>query len=210
MTRKNHEWTDEERVIVRRDYRHTHASRDEIARRLGVSPYGVAGQIANMGLAKSSDRHPWNPPRPRASETWEDERLRDLAHTYCPRKVAQLMHRTLNSVVVRMKRLGIFRRYRDGWYTKKDVCELLGVDHKWVQARINNGSLIASYHDPESPPAKNGSGCWQIREKDLSDFICTYPQDLIGRNIDLIHIVFLLTERSNGNRKKKMVMELNV
>ena len=120
---RNHKWTDDERDIIRRDYKHTHKSRQELAVRLGVTEYGVAGQISIMGIAKSDDRHPWNDPR-------EEEKLAKLIPQYCPRRIARMMHRSLNSVVVKAKRINAHRRYREGWFVKREVCEILGHDHK--------------------------------------------------------------------------------
>ena len=189
--RTNHRWTDEERDIVRRDYHYTSASAQEIADRLSrmtgehITEYAVKGQISAMGIAKRSDRRSWTPE--------EDELLRELAHQYCPRRIKRIMHRSLNSVVVRMKRLHLSRRVRDGWYTKREVCEILGMDHKWVQRRIDSGALKAEPHDPEAPlPKKNGGSCWHITEKDLAKFIVHHPQELNGRNVDLIIVVDLL------------------
>ena len=101
------------------------------------------------------------------------------------------MKRSINSVVVRMTRLGISRRYRDGWYTKQDVCAILGKDHKWVQERIDRGQLRAARHHGRRPNAKGG-GAWHIEERDLKAFIRRYPQDLEGRNVDLTTIVAIL------------------
>lgn len=178
-----HCWTDEERDIIRRDYRQTHASRNEIARRLGVTENAVTGQIAKMGIAKRSDRHPWTPE--------EDEKLADFIHRYCPSTVAHKMGRGINSVVVRSKRLGHHRRVRDGWFIKLEVCEILGKDHKWLQKRIDSGQLKATWHT-EVKPQQKGGACWHIDEGDLIAFIRRYPQDLTGRNVDLITIVDLL------------------
>jgi DNA-binding CsgD family transcriptional regulator len=183
-----HRWTDEEREIVRRDYTGTHQSKRDIAARLGVTQNAVAGQIMNMGLGNRSDRDrckPW-------SEK-EDEQLRELLGKYAPRTVAEKMVRSLNSVVMRGKRLGISRRCRDGWYTKKECCEILGMDHKWVQRRIDDGALKATWHYG-TKPNKNGLQAWHIEEADLIAFIKKYPQDLNGRNVDLIQIVGLLTQ----------------
>jgi len=188
LGRTNHLWKDEERDIIRRDYQHTHASRDRLAQRLGVPPYAVAGQISAMGIAKRNGRRPWT--------AEEDEKLRELAQKFCPRRVQKIMHRSLNSVVLRMKRLKIYRRYRNGWYTKREVCEILGVDHKWVQARINSGALKAAPHDPHTPPQKYGSGCWHITEESLREFICRYPEELNGKNTDLMIVVDLLTGKN--------------
>jgi len=178
-----HNWTDEEREIVRRDYRHTHACRREIASKLGVTENAVAGQIARMGIGKRSDRRYWI--------DREDEILIRDATRYSPRQIARRLHRSINSVVVRMKRLKLSRRVRDGWYTKRDACEILGVDHKRVQRWIDNGMLKAHYHNG-SKPQQNGSACWHIWESDLARFIRHYPQDLNGRNVDLIQVVDIL------------------
>ena len=185
----NHKWTDEERLIVRRDYAQTHASRRAIASKLGVTECAVAGQIALMGIAKRTDRHPWT--------AKEDGRLRNLIHQYAAITVARMMHRSHNSVVVKAKRLGIHLRFRDGWYTKIEVCEILGVDHKWVQHRIDSGALKATWHNGRKPSQK-GMAMWHIDENDLKAFIRRYPQDLNGRNVDLMMIVDILAGVENG------------
>lgn len=187
--RNNHKWTAEEREIVRRDYRHTIASRQELATRLGVSPFGIAGQVATMGIARRDDRRPWSPK--------EKEVLAELIHRYCPRRVAKLMHRSLNSVVVKSKRLGESRLIRDGWFTKAEVCQILGMGHKWVQRRIDSGSLVASYHS-EHGPSQNGGCTWHIEEKALKDFLRRYPEELNGRNVDLIMVVDILAGITNN------------
>ena len=181
--RQNHNWSDEERDIIRRDYKHTHKSRRELAARLGVTEYGVAGQISNMGIAKSDDRRLWTPQ--------EKEKLARLIPQYCPRRIARMMHRSLNSVVVMAKRINAPRRYREGWYTKREVCEILAHDHKWVQARIDSGALEATYHY-EQRPTQKGMSAWHIEEADLVQFIRKHPQELVGCNIDIIMIVELL------------------
>ncbi|MBA7675733.1 hypothetical protein ES703_83970 [subsurface metagenome] len=169
--RQNHKWNDDERDIIRRDYKHTHRSRQELAARLGVTDFAVAGQISTMGIAKSDDRRQWSPE--------EKERL------------ARMMHRSLNSVVVMSKRINVSRLIREGWYTKREVCEILAHDHKWVQTRIDSGALKATYHY-EHRPTQKGMSAWHIDEHDLVLYIRKYPQDLVGCNIDIIMIVELL------------------
>jgi len=181
--RQNHKWTDDERDIIRRDYQHTHKSRQELAARLGVTEFGVAGQISNMGIAKSDDRRQWTPQ--------EKERLAKLIPRYCSRRIARMMHRSLNSVVVMSNRIHVSRLIREGWFTKREACEILAHDHKWVQARIDSGALKATYHYEERPTQK-GMSAWHIEEADLVQFIRKYPQELVGCNIDIIMIVELL------------------
>ncbi len=194
--RKNHAWTDEERAIIRRDYKHTREScrqlADYLSQLIGVeiTEFAVRGQISIMGIAKSDDRHPWNPK--------EDEKLRELIPSFNPRIVARKMHRSINSIVVRSKRLNISRRCRNGWFTKKEVMEILGHDHKWVQRRIDSGALKASYHYDLRPTQKGGSA-WHIDEHDLKAFIRRYPEEMVGCNIDIITIVDILAGVAPNN-----------
>lgn len=181
--RKNHIWTESEKDTIRSDYKHTRESVIELADRLGVTENAVKGQIAIMGIAKSDDRRPWSPE--------EKERLAKLMHQYCPRRVARMMHRSINSVVVMSKRLNISRHYRTGWFTKREVCEILGHDHRWVQRRIDSGALKATYHY-ERRPEKTGMSAWHIAEADLEMFIRKYPEELVGCNLDIMMIVELL------------------
>ena len=196
---KNHKWTDEERAIIRRDYKHTRKSRRQIADYLTqltndrITECGVAGQIAIMGIAKSTDRHPWSPE--------EEEKLRELMPTFNPRVVARKMHRSINSVVVKSKRLSVSRRSRNGWFTKKEIMEILGHDHKWVQRRIDSGALEATYHYDHRPTQKGGSA-WHITEKALENFIKTYPEELVGCNIDIITIVDILSGVNSSHEER--------
>ena len=184
MRKTNHEWTDEEREIVRRDYRQTCASRRELANRLGVTEPSVAYQIAKMGLAKRSDRRPWTPE--------ENSRLLDLIEKKSPVQIAKSMSRTMNAVVIQAKRLNASRRNRTGWYTMSEVCEILGMDHHWVGRRIENGSLQATRQNGGTPEDNPGR-IWRIEEKDLRKFIRRHPHELNGRNVDLVQLVNILS-----------------
>jgi len=178
-----HKWTDDDREIVRRDYKGTHASAREIGQRLGVSEFAVRGQVYAMGLAKITDRKSWNPE--------QDDQLRELLPRYAARTVAIMMHRSLNSVVLRAKRIGLHRRTHDGWFTKKEVSEILGMGHHWVQRRIDSGILKATYHHGHRP-SQYGFAMWHITAEDLRAFIRRYPDELNGRNVDMVQIVDIL------------------
>ena len=177
----NHRWTEDERDFIRREYQGTHASRAAIAGRLNVSPYAVAGQITKMGIAKRSDRRAWTD-----EQDWQ---LHDLAPQLNPAQIAKRLKRSINSVTLRMKRLGIDRKTHDGWFTLREVANILGKDHKWIRRRIENGALPARRHHT---PTNDERHMWHINEKDLAIFIRRYPQDLDGRNIDLILVVDLI------------------
>jgi hypothetical protein len=180
---RKHRWSGEEQAIVVRDYNHTRESIKLLAAKLGVTYFAVRGQIAILGLARDG-RKPWSPQ--------EDKRLGGLIPKYAPITVAKRMGRSVNSVVVRSKRLGIMRRYRDGWYTKMEVCRILGVDHHWIQSRIDSGALKASYHFPDHKPCQKGMSCWHIKDADLRKYIVSYCGELNGRHVDVISLVDIL------------------
>lgn len=186
-----HSWTEEERNIVRRDYTHTRQSAIDIGLKLGVTGCAVKGQVSMMGLGANDNRHPWTPE--------EEVKLEKYLRRWGPRMVAHKMHRSINSVVIKAKRLHISRRCRDGWFTKRDICEILGVDHKWVQVRIDSGAIKAYYHYG-TKPAKLGMSAWHIEEADLKEFIRRYPQELIARNLDIIMVVDILAGVINGQK----------
>ena len=178
----HHKWTEEERDHVRNNYQGTHRSRDAIAATLNVSTFAVAGQIAKMGIAKSSDRRPWT------SE--EEDKLRELVPEHSPVRIAKKMRRSVNAITVRIKRLGLHRRDHTGWFTMREVCDIVGKDHKWVRRRIESGTLRAERHT--ATEAQADKLMWHIKARNLRDFLRRYPQDLDGRNVDLITVVDLL------------------
>ena len=180
----HHKWTEEDRDIVRREYTGTHRSRHQIAVRIGVTDCAVTGQITKMGLAKITDRRPWT--------REEEQRLTELIGRERLPKIAKIMKRTINAVAVRAKKIHAMRRDRNGWYTKKEVCEILGMEHKWVQKRIDNGSLRATRNNEEQEHRQNSGACWRIDQRDLKEFIRRHPQELNGRNVNLCQVVEIL------------------
>lgn len=185
-----HIWTEEDDMILRRDYRNDKASALEIARRLSrpgdiVTEKAVKRRAYFLGLARKNDnkRKPWTPE--------EDALLEDLVRRYSLQEVARRLRRSLNSVKVRAVRLGLNVRAGREWYTKSDVCAILGVDGKWLQRRIESGALKATWHHGHEPK-QGGSAAWRITPEDLREYIRTYAHELQGRNVDLIVIVDLL------------------
>ncbi len=179
----HHHWTDEEREIVRRDYAYTHVSRRQLAVNLRVTESAIAGQVARMGIAKKSDRQRWDPQ--------QDQILERLIGQKSPARIAKIMKRSVNSVVVRSKRLGLSRRQRYGWFTKTEVAEILGVGHRWIQQRIDSGVLKATWYT-DHKPGKGGQALWHIDATDLGKFIRKYCHELNGRNVDLMQLVHVL------------------
>ena len=185
-----HSWTDDERDIVRREYDGTNKTSHLIAARISymsgekITFYAVKGQVSRLGLAIDKSRR-WT--------SKEVELLTELITQYAPPYIARKLKRSVNSVVVKSKRLHCSRRVRDGWFTKREVCEILGVDHLKVQKWIDSGELKAGFHG-ELKPQKNGMACWHITTEALRDFILHHSVELTGRNVDLFQIVAILTD----------------
>ena len=195
-------WTEAEDDLLRVGYKQTHQSAMDLALQLGV-PWGqVRSRVGLLGLSKRTGRI--------SKRYWtiqEDQKLRELIHCYALITVARKMHRSANSVKIRATRLKLCLRSREGWYTKKEVFEILGVEHKRVQSYIDSGQLKASYHNGHKP-GKLGMSMWHIDEDDLRAFIKKYCHEFNGRNVDLTQIVFLLGEldpapHGNYNREHK-------
>lgn len=187
-----HHWTDDEREIVRRDYRHTHRSARELGARFGRSEFAVRGLVSRMGLCGHRNRRAWSDA--------EDERLRALMERYATLTVARRMRRSVCSVVTRAKRLGISRRSRFGWYTKTEVCLVLGVDHHWLQRRIDSGALPATWHNGRRPEWGSNAS-WHIAQEDLRCYIRQYPEELNGRNLDVVQVVEILAGLEEVKRR---------
>ena len=177
-----HKWTEEERDIVRREYNGTNLNALRIASKIGVTLCAVKGQVQRLGIAQQKSP-PW-------SEK-EVEKLSELIHVHAISRVAKILHRSPNAVKIKATRLKLGLRFRDGWFTKKEVCEILGVDHKKIQGYIDRGNLKASWHSGVKPQ-KNGMSMWHILTDDLKAFIKNNAGDFLGRNVDLVTIVWIL------------------
>lgn len=180
-----HKWQDWERELIRLNYRGDRYSVEVLANQLGVTPEAVRWQIKRLGLCgRRGIRKIWT--------LAEDDKLRELWPQYAPLTVARKMRRSISSVITRAHRLGLSRQYRDGWYTKQEVCQILAIGREKIQRFIDLGMLRASYHYGPRLQQNGRNPCWHINQKDLKAFIRRYPQELNGRNIDLIQIVEIL------------------
>ena len=184
--RPKHKWIDEERAIVRRDYKGTNASSQKIADGLGVTLSAVKGQAAKLGIMRQK-----NPPWTKQ----ELDQLEELIHRLPVGAIAKKLHRSPNAVKVKATRLKLNIRLRDDWYTKMEVCEIVGEDHKKVQRWIDSGALKASWHYG-TPPGKKGLSSWHIEAIDLKQFIIKHCGELLARNVDIQQIVWLLTDNN--------------
>ena len=118
--------------------------------------------------------------------------LRENVHRKSIGQIAKMLHRSNNAVKVKATRLKLRLRKRAGWYTKSEVMEICGVDHKKVQEWIDSGALKASWHF-DTKPCAAGMACWHIEEEDLRNFLLNYCGELLGRNVDLQQVVWIVS-----------------
>jgi len=179
-----HNWQEWERDIVRRDYEGTTRSAELIAAKLGVTRCAIKGQVQRMGIAMDKS--------PRWTRR-ELDLLEQLNGKYSISTIARKLHRSTNGVAIKLKRLKLSRWSHDDWFTKKEVSEICGVDHKKVQTWIDSGALRASFHN-DRKPSKYGMAMWHIEFKDLRDFLIGYSGELLGRNTDIQQIIWIVSD----------------
>ena len=192
-----HNWTDDEKEIVRARYQGNKQSERDIAAQLSqlgngtVTPSMVSHMVNRLGIRKViyGPERAWTPE--------EDERVEELAQKMPVDRIAHFLGRTPTAVRVRMTRTGVSAVNRTGWYTKREVTQILGVDHKIVQRWIDAGALKANWYREGSKPQQGRSAEWQIQEEDLKDFIRKHAIELTGRNVDLFTIVNMLGAEAN-------------
>ena len=189
MKTKPHICTEEEIAYIKRNYKGNKRSLSLIAQELNLNPNCIKWQIQKLGITVKHVR--WTDK--------EKDTLQELSGRYCAWKVAKLMSRSINSVVVMRKVLGITRIGRDGWYCMNEACEILGVDHKTLRRWIDDRTLIASRYNGEN----KSNTYWQIKEKNIRNFITNYTQELVGRNIDIIQVVQIVNKHNPNGFKRR-------
>ena len=182
LGKKCHQWTPEEDNFVLARYHGTRESAKAIADMLGVSPIAVKQRIPVLGIALHRGK-PWTPQ--------EIKRLQELAPHYSTPVIARKLQRGVNSVAVKIKRLHISRRVRDGWFTKREVADICGVDHKMVQQWMDKGLLKVVPHS-DVVPSNTGGSLWHVDIADLRKFIIKHSIELLGRNVDVFALVNIL------------------
>lgn len=180
-------WTEDEEGILRRDYDGTWQTVERLANALNRTANAVKGKATLLGLRRQAHPPVWTKREIAVLTAWGEKQSAQWI------QANKLPKRTLTAIQIKLKRLGIELRLRDGWFTKRDVCELLGRDHRWVQARIDRGEIPASHHHGHAPQ-KNGSGSWHIDAVDLRRWVIEHCGELTGRNVDLGGLVALLIE----------------
>jgi hypothetical protein len=156
---------------------------------IGVPPHVVSARIEALGLAIPHVRKepPW---------TAAEEALLQRAPLHDPGRAAQFFavhgfRRTPAAITVRAKRLGLSRRFR-GALSARAVARILGVDDKWVTARMLSGDLPAQKRATDRLPQQGGDP-WAIAPAQLRAWVLDRLGEIDIRKVDKFAFVHLLT-----------------
>lgn len=148
-------WTPERDGLLRSRYQPRLKGRAaEIAKALSIPRHAVLRRASLLGLAElSKDRKAW-------TQT-EDAFIEANAGTRHVHWLARQLQRSTSSVVNRIKRLKISRRWREG-YTLRDLELCFGVDHHVIDRWIRAGKLLGRRRFEHGGP----TDAWYFTDED--------------------------------------------
>ncbi|MFH1777582.1 MAG: hypothetical protein ABH952_08520 [Candidatus Omnitrophota bacterium] len=102
--------------------------------------------------------------------------------------------RSLIAIVLKRKRLNLLAQYRIEGQSARVVAECLGVDVHAVTRWIKLGHLKATRRGTKRTELQGGDH-WEIKTKDLRDFVINYLVEIDLRKVDKFWFVDLLTNK---------------
>jgi len=140
---------------------------NRMIRETGLPRWYIKKRAASLGLTMHQDKRPWT--------AEEEESLERLLGKVSALTIARRLKRTEASVVLKIKRLGVSRRVRNG-YTMRDLETCLGADHHKIQRWVADGWLRDRLQGTRRHDG-NGRDIHRFREKDILGFIkkCAAP-----------------------------------
>jgi hypothetical protein len=133
----------------------------ELARSLGRRPWEIKRRACELGIAF-----------PRAAwKDWTPEEVALLETNAGVRHVnwiAKRLGRSLTSVILKLKRLHLSRRIREG-YTMRELELALGLDHRKIARLVDEGKLKPA-HRSEHPRER-----WIFTNRDVLAFLRRHP-----------------------------------
>ncbi|MBI2819003.1 MAG: hypothetical protein HYX73_03405 [Acidobacteria bacterium] len=155
---------------------------NRMIRETGLPRWYIKRRAARLGLTMHQDRRPWT--------AAEEEIIERLVGKVSALTIAKRLRRTEASVVLKIKRMGLSRRVRDG-YTMRDLEDCLGESHKKIQRWIENGWLRNRLQGTRRHNG-NGRDIHRFREANILDFIQRHPEELNLGKVDSIWFLDLV------------------
>lgn len=135
----------------------------EIAKALGWPCWAVKRRAQVLGLT-----HPW----PKDRKDWTEAEIKFLLEWTGSRYVgwiAKKLGRSITSCALRLKRLKISRRVREG-YTLRALELCFGIDHHGIERWVREGRLRMERGIPAGPNHR-----WKVSEAAVFEFIWNHP-----------------------------------
>ncbi len=190
---KKYVWTPERDQVVRERYDGRVRRRAaEIGTALGWPAWAVKRRAAALGLTHPpADRRDWT--------AQEEEFLREHAGSRLTHWIARQLDRGESSVVLKLKRMKISRRFREG-YTLRELELCFGVDHHSIDRWLREGKLVGRRRGTRRSGA-GGRGAapadpWYFTDEDLVRFIRGHPMAFRLDKVDQLWFMDLITSGS--------------
>lgn len=188
--RQRHECTPELEQQIRDRWPSLTAKRSipAFAAELEVPKWWLIKQAQRMGLTTLRHKEPpW---------TAAEEQLMTRVPLHDPHRAAQIFRangftRSPTSIVVKSKRLGLSRRYRETLSAGK-AAAILGVDGKSITALCIDGTIKATRRESRRLPQQGGAP-WSIEHAELRRYVLDHIASVDIRKVDKVAFVDLLT-----------------
>lgn len=176
-------WTPERERILRDRYDSRIRGRAaEIAKVFGWPAWVVKKRAQFLGLSQPT----WSGER----RSWTEDEERFLLNHAGSRHVnwlAKKLNRSLTSVVLKLKRMKISRRWREG-YTLRELTLCFGTDHHVIERWVREGKLQVRKRGTERE-----RDAWLVTDADILRFVLEHPLGFELRKVDQLWFMDLIT-----------------
>ncbi|MEO8602654.1 MAG: hypothetical protein ABI629_08765 [bacterium] len=176
-------WTPERDRILRERYdSHVRGRADEIAAGFGWPKWVVSKRAIALGLSRPS----WETTR----RDWTEEEERFLVANAGRRHVhwmAKQLKRSLTSVVLKIKRMKISQRWREG-YTLRELVLCFGTDHHVIERWVREERLKVRKRGTDRE-----RDAWFVTDADILRFVLEHPLTFELRKVDQLWFMDLIT-----------------
>lgn len=193
---KKYVWTPERDQLLRDRYDGKIKGRAaEIAGALGWPCWLIKKRAQALGLCFPADRKDWTPA--------EAQFLMQYAGSRLTTWMARELRRSESSVVLKLKRMRISRRFREG-YTLRDLELCFGCDHHQIDRWIRAGWL----HGRRRGTRRNGTGgqtggpadAWVFSDARILEFIQQHPMEFRLDKCDQMWFMDVVLDAGHASR----------
>jgi hypothetical protein len=153
-----------------------------LARERNLPRWWVVRTAQKLGLGYPMKRKNWN-----AKEIeWLEEHIGELS----AERLAAHLGRSVNSVVLKIKRLHLSRRVRRGWFNMRDMEKGFGEGHRRIYEWIRRGWLHAERDTRIA--GSSGMPFWKFTVDAVREFIWNHPTEFDLKKADQAWFLLLV------------------